>query len=358
MCDNDIQNDQNDVECDDEHVALANLIANLKPDVDENKKIQKELKKANTTLAQELKECKTIFAETNKTLRESNSIRDSFLVALQSKQTDIEKYKACNDRIVDNDKLEHKLNETLGLLAQKDIDIKEGSKLKAYEILVVKEKHNELVKQTLLTYSHYEGLVKAKTKNDSFIFVHELKQEMHADLKYVESLKKEIDKLKSDNAKFSNMYDTIMQECVSNDVMCTYLHSLSNLDAHAELQCLYLHKVKECDSLTQKLSKQTESVSKEVYTELLQHFAKLGKHLISLELTLQQCQEQLKNDTVYNEQASHVFRKEREQYFEIQDLKAQLQDKNIAISELKKIIENAKENLWKLSLINHLLFNN
>nr|GFB47576.1 retrovirus-related Pol polyprotein from transposon TNT 1-94 [Tanacetum cinerariifolium] len=32
-------------------------------------------------------------------------------------------------------------------------------------------------------------------------------------------------------------------------------------------------------------------------------------------------------------------RKEREQYFEIQDLKAQMQDKNIAISELKKLIE-------------------
>nr|GFC02944.1 hypothetical protein [Tanacetum cinerariifolium] len=38
-CNNDIQNDQNDVENDDERVALANLIANLKLDVDENKKI-------------------------------------------------------------------------------------------------------------------------------------------------------------------------------------------------------------------------------------------------------------------------------------------------------------------------------
>nr|GFC43870.1 hypothetical protein [Tanacetum cinerariifolium] len=33
---------------------------------------------------------------------------------------------------------------------------------------------------------------------------------------------------------------------------------------------------------------------------------------------------------------------EREQYFEIQYLKAQLQDKNIAISELKKLIEKIK----------------
>nr|GEX70419.1 hypothetical protein [Tanacetum cinerariifolium] len=39
MCDDYIQNDQNDVESDDECVALANLIANLKLDVDENKKI-------------------------------------------------------------------------------------------------------------------------------------------------------------------------------------------------------------------------------------------------------------------------------------------------------------------------------
>nr|GEU65398.1 hypothetical protein [Tanacetum cinerariifolium] len=51
MCEDDIQNDQNDVESDDESVGLANLIANLKLDVDENKKIQKKLKKANTTLA-------------------------------------------------------------------------------------------------------------------------------------------------------------------------------------------------------------------------------------------------------------------------------------------------------------------
>nr|GEZ13601.1 hypothetical protein [Tanacetum cinerariifolium] len=168
------QNEQNDVESDDERVTLANLIANLKLDVDENKKIQKQLKKANTTLAQELKECKAILAETN------------------------------------------------------------------------------------------------------------------------------------------------------------------------ELQCMYLHKVKECDCLAQKLSKQTESVSKKVHSELLQRFAKVEKHSISLEIALQNCKEHVKNDTVCDEKASNVFRKEREQYFKIQDLKAQMQDKNIAISELKKLIEKGK----------------
>nr|GEW31830.1 hypothetical protein [Tanacetum cinerariifolium] len=50
----------------------------------------------------------------------------------------------------------------------------------------------------------------------------------------------------------------------------------------------------------------------------------------------------VKNDTVCNEKVSNVFRKEREQYFESQDLRSQLQDKNIVISELKKLIEKGK----------------
>nr|GEU86824.1 retrovirus-related Pol polyprotein from transposon TNT 1-94 [Tanacetum cinerariifolium] len=204
---------------DSEPVEQRVALANLKLDVDENKKIQNQLKKANTTLAQELKECKTILAETSKSLWGSISVRDSFLVALQTKQTEFKMYKAFNNCTIDYDKLEYGL---------------------------------------------------------------------------------------------------------------------------AELQCMYLHNVKECDCLAQKLSKQTESVSKKVHTELLQLFAKVEKHSISLEIALQKCKEQVKNNIVCNEKASNVFRKEREEYFEIQDLKAKLQDKNIAISELKKLIEKGK----------------
>ncbi|GJS04162.1 retrovirus-related pol polyprotein from transposon TNT 1-94 [Tanacetum coccineum] len=82
---------------------------------------------------------------------------------------------------------------------------------------------------------------------------------------------------------------------------------------------------------------QTESFNKSHYEGLVKKNSS-----ISLKIALQECQEQLKNDTVCKEKASNVFQKEREQYFEIQDLKAQLQDKNIAISELKKLIEKCK----------------
>ncbi|GJZ41156.1 hypothetical protein Tco_0588042 [Tanacetum coccineum] len=483
-------NDQNAIEGDDERVALANLITNLKLDVDENKKIQKQLKKANASLTQELTECKSILAETSRTLGESNSIRDSCLVALQNKQTELEKYMAFNDRTVDYDKLERKLNETLGLLAQKDIDIKEGLKLKAYEILVVQEKHDELVKQSLLTKSHYEGLVKEKTKVITDLKLKEEKDidkmiSMENQLKFLNEivykrsqsiqtihmlapkcptfngrptfanpmyLKKaqnekpclyEIPHDQSDPAnrlvpdreeiltleeesrsklnkdlvkpydytKLNSLYEifkpptqeylvqlahaneirkkmwrksfvktkpnifkniaflpvskSISKSRQAYNVMTNNINHLRELvdqawvkhskdhfraptakdmeiliktclmplalktlktqnDSFAfvhelkqkcmqiykspELQCLYLHKVMECDCLAQKLSEQTEFVSKEIYTELLQ------------------------------KKASNVFRKEREQYFEIQDLKAQMQDKNMVINELKKLI--------------------
>ncbi|GKC37327.1 integrase, catalytic region, zinc finger, CCHC-type containing protein [Tanacetum coccineum] len=75
MRDNDIQTGQN---AKDERVALANLIVNLTLDTKENKKILKQLNKANASLTQELKECKS-------NLEESNITRDSYLIALQTK---------------------------------------------------------------------------------------------------------------------------------------------------------------------------------------------------------------------------------------------------------------------------------
>ncbi|GJY13222.1 retrovirus-related pol polyprotein from transposon TNT 1-94 [Tanacetum coccineum] len=81
-----------------------------------------------------------------------------------------------------------------------------------------------------------------KSQNDSFCFEHELKTEMHEDYEYVKSLEKEVDELESEKADFSNIYDLLLEECVSKDVTCSYLHSLSDLNAYAELQCLYLHK--------------------------------------------------------------------------------------------------------------------
>ncbi|GJU68474.1 hypothetical protein Tco_1254733 [Tanacetum coccineum] len=118
ICNNDNQVGQNAAECVDERVALANLIANLTLDTEENKTILKQLKKANASLTQ---------------------------------------------------------NEECRLLALKYIEIKEGLKTKAYEISVLNQKHDELVKKSLLTKSQYEGQLKEKSKVISDLKVKEEK---------------------------------------------------------------------------------------------------------------------------------------------------------------------------------------
>ncbi|GJR52908.1 retrovirus-related pol polyprotein from transposon TNT 1-94 [Tanacetum coccineum] len=97
-----------------------------------------------------------------------------------------------------------KLNETLGLLAQKEIDIKEGLKVKAYEISVVKEKHDKLVKQSLLTNSHYEGLVKEKTK-------------VITDLKLKEE--KDIDKMLSKENQLQFLNEIVQKESINSQTI-------------------------------------------------------------------------------------------------------------------------------------------
>ncbi|GJX65486.1 hypothetical protein Tco_0299829 [Tanacetum coccineum] len=216
MCDNDIQNDQNVIEYDDERA------------IKESKRIID---------SKFLTECKSILAETSRTLGESNSIWDSCLVALQNKQTEFERYKAFNDRTVDYDKLERKLNETLGLLAQKDIDIKEGLKLKAYEILVVQEKHDELVKQSLLTKSHYEGLVKEKTK-----VITDLKLKEEKDIDKMISMEKQLKFLNEIVYKRNQSIQTIHMlapKCPTFNGRPTFANPMYLKKAQYEILCLY-----------------------------------------------------------------------------------------------------------------------
>ncbi|GKE93791.1 hypothetical protein Tco_1574886 [Tanacetum coccineum] len=227
MCDNDIQIDQN---VEDKRVALANLIVNLTLDTEENKKIMKQLKKANASLSQELKECKS-------NLEESNTTRDSCLIALQCKQTELAKYMTLNNRTVDYDKLERKLNDTLGLLAQKEIDIKEGLKLKAYEISVVKEKHDELVKRSLLTMSHYEGLVKEKTK-----VLTDFKSKEEKDIDKMISMEKQLMFLNEIVYKRNQSIQTIHMlapKCPTFNGRSTFANPMYLKKAQSKKPCLY-----------------------------------------------------------------------------------------------------------------------
>nr|GEV42885.1 integrase, catalytic region, zinc finger, CCHC-type, peptidase aspartic, catalytic [Tanacetum cinerariifolium] len=96
---NTLKDDQNAKECNDERVVLANLVENLKLDIDDNEKIQKQLKKASASLTHEMKECKSA-------LKESNGIRDRYRSALHHHEIELEKYKSYKDCTIEKDKVE------------------------------------------------------------------------------------------------------------------------------------------------------------------------------------------------------------------------------------------------------------
>nr|GEW33564.1 hypothetical protein [Tanacetum cinerariifolium] len=91
MCNNEFKNDQNANDHKDERVVFANLIENLKLDIDENKNIQKKLRKPNASLTHEMNECKC-------TLTESNDIRDRCRSSLNDQDIKLERPSFANPK--------------------------------------------------------------------------------------------------------------------------------------------------------------------------------------------------------------------------------------------------------------------
>ncbi|GJX12742.1 hypothetical protein Tco_0204500 [Tanacetum coccineum] len=85
--------------------------------------------------------------------------------------------------------------------------------------------------------------------------------------------------------------------------------------------------------------KTNDMVEKEVYNELLNRFLQLEKHCISLEISMQQTEESFQSNKPCKKQDAPEFC----EFFEINDLKAQLQAKTTLICNLKNQIKSVKE---------------
>ncbi|GJR82863.1 hypothetical protein Tco_0153648 [Tanacetum coccineum] len=160
---------------------------------------------------------KTNLDESSRALGEATSSRDSSLIALQTKQTELEKYTALNDLTSEYKILQTKLNDTLGLLAIKDIDIQKGLKTKTYEISVVNQKHDELVKKSLLNRSQFEGQLKEKSKVISDLKVKEGK-ELDYDIE-MELTNKKLMYLLLSTRHWKLEIERLLRAVVSQDIM-------------------------------------------------------------------------------------------------------------------------------------------
>nr|GFA86736.1 integrase, catalytic region, zinc finger, CCHC-type, peptidase aspartic, catalytic [Tanacetum cinerariifolium] len=158
-----------------------------------------------------------------------------------------------------------------------------------------------------------------------------LNEEMVADLRYFNSLELEVDSLRSQletqKTQFLNEIDRLSREYYYADHMNAILGVYTKLDEVTNLQCDYLVLLEKCKCHEKELSK-SNIMSKT--------FETIQKHAINHELELEQCKENMKNDKSFKVNQSKDSCKEREQYFEIQDLKAHLQDKGITIRVIPK----------------------
>ncbi|GKA92135.1 hypothetical protein Tco_0814060 [Tanacetum coccineum] len=95
----------------------------------------------------------------------------------------------------------------------------------------------------------------------------------------------------------------------------------------------FLNEYSECVELKVELSKKNKMVEKAVYHELLKRCARMENRCISLENKVQQYKESFQNNQPRNNQDTPEFLV----FFEINELKAQLEAKNNSISKLKDL---------------------
>ncbi|GJS68254.1 integrase, catalytic region, zinc finger, CCHC-type containing protein [Tanacetum coccineum] len=129
--------------------------------------------------------------------------------------------------------------------------------------------------------------------------------------------------------------DRLLQKIMSQDVMLTVMNSMSLNNDSVNMEMQECESCEKCLNLDAELSK-----SKQAYNDFLKNYSQLEKHCISLEASMQLQQEVFQNDeSCVNQNAVEI-----QEYFEINDLKARLQDKDKTICKLKATIKSLREN--------------
>ncbi|GKE86424.1 hypothetical protein Tco_1560166, partial [Tanacetum coccineum] len=129
--------------------------------------------------------------------------------------------------------------------------------------------------------------------------------------------------------------DRLLQKVTSQDVLLIVMNSMSLNNGSVNMKMQKCELCEKCLNLDAELSK-----SKQAYNDLLKNYSQIEKHCISLEVSIQLKQEVFQNDDSYVSQ--NVV--EILEYFEINDLKAQLQDKDMTICKSKDTIKSLREN--------------
>ncbi|GJV23862.1 hypothetical protein Tco_1376557 [Tanacetum coccineum] len=146
-----------------------------------------------------------------------------------------------------------------------------------------------------------------------------------------------------------NKNKRLLVQVLSKDIVNIIVNSFVNNPS------VNVHECEKCLQLESEL--QTDFIEKEIYDKLFKSFTTLEKHCISLEVDSQLNQEIFQRDNFVSNQSAPSF----DQLFELNELKAQSQEKDTVIKKLKERInalsgkkneDKIKQELEKTDTIN------
>nr|GEY92311.1 integrase, catalytic region, zinc finger, CCHC-type, peptidase aspartic, catalytic [Tanacetum cinerariifolium] len=144
--------------------------------------------------------------------------------------------------------------------------------------------------------------------------------------------------------KVLNKNERILEQVISKDIVNVIVNS--SVDNASE----NVHECEKCLQLETELLNKKEFIEKETYDKLFSSFATLEKHCISLKVDSQLNQEIFQQNNSVSNQSAPSF----DHYFELNELKAQSQEKDMVISKLKERIKSLsgqmKEDKIKIEL--------
>ncbi|GJS48455.1 retrovirus-related pol polyprotein from transposon TNT 1-94 [Tanacetum coccineum] len=126
--------------------------------------------------------------------------------------------------------------------------------------------------------------------------------------------------------------DQLLKQIMSQEFMHIVVNYVDSLDV--KKSCV--NECNKCLELETRLLKKKDLIEKDVYDKLLKSYSTLEKHCISLELTTQLNQKVFQKDNFRENQNAPTFN----QLFELNELKAQSQEKDTVIRNLKDRIKS------------------
>ncbi|GJW69809.1 hypothetical protein Tco_0126726, partial [Tanacetum coccineum] len=133
-----------------------------------------------------------------------------------------------------------------------------------------------------------------------------------------------------EHVKTKYLLDHSLESACSKDIVNTIVNS------SVDIASVNVHECEKCLKLETELLNKKDFVEKEIYDKLFKSFTTLEKHCISLEVDSQLNQEIFQRNNFVSNQSAPSF----DQLFELNELKAQSQEKDTVIKKLKERIKS------------------